>query len=203
MSSNWGAVKGATRRAGLVTGVVTLASVATAFVMAGCGEQHQEAQVSDQAATTAVVAAQPAKSNITSGLGTGGASSDSNVADEYAASPDALPPDVAASAAESQVSAGGVAEITAMGSDDVEEVLLSDGIGKAQPMVYDTELKAWHAYYRVPVKPRSERVALSVTAKNADHRWRRVWVFLNVAKEIPQANDSTTDSTTTTPSKEG
>ena len=65
MSSNWGAVKGATRRAGVVTGIVTLASVATAFVMAGCGE-HQEAQALE-AATTAVVATQPAQGNTTLG----------------------------------------------------------------------------------------------------------------------------------------
>jgi len=199
MSSNWGAVKGASRRAGLVTGIVTLASVATAFVMAGCGE-HQEAKAPEQATTTAVVATQPAQGNTTAGNGAGAPSSDGKVADDYAASPDALPPDVAASASDTLVSAGGVAEITAMGSQDVEEVTLSDGLGKAQPMVYDTELKAWRAYYRVPVKPRNDRVALSVTAKNSDHRWRRVWVFLSVAREIPQAS---TDSTTTTHSKEG
>jgi hypothetical protein len=30
----------------------------------------------------------------------------------------------------------------------------------------------------------SERLGLSVTARNTSNRWRRVWVFVNVHKQI-------------------
>ena len=35
-------------------------------------------------------------------------------------------------------------------------------------------------FYRVPIRTRTERVGLSVTASTNSNRWRRVWVFMNV-----------------------
>jgi hypothetical protein len=105
------------------------------------------------------------------------------VSDQYAASPDVVPPDVSASAADTLVSRGGIVEVTAQGSPDVEEVVLWDGIGKKQPLAYDMQAKVWRAFYRVPVSAQIQRVALSVTARNAAHKWRRVWIFLSLETE--------------------
>lgn len=110
---------------------------------------------------------------------------DESMANEYVATPDGLPPEISVSAATTQVIPGGVVQVTAQGSDDVEEVVMWDGIGKKQPLLYDEGLKVWRGFYRVPIRPTTDRLGLSMTATNATHRWRRVWLFLNVEKETP------------------
>ncbi|MGH7731278.1 MAG: hypothetical protein ACRENJ_08520, partial [Candidatus Eiseniibacteriota bacterium] len=99
-----------------------------------------------------------------------------------AVSSDSLPPDVDASIADSVATPGTIIEITAKGSPDVEEVLLSDGLGRPQRFAYDASVDLWRASYRVPVKAPSERLGLSVTARSNIGRWRRVWVFVMVSK---------------------
>jgi hypothetical protein len=42
----------------------------------------------------------------------------------------------------------------------------------------------------VPLKTSTDRLGISLTAKNGDKGWRRVWVFLNVQKLAAEA-DST------------
>ena len=32
----------------------------------------------------------------------------------------------------------------------------------------------------MPLRPKQDRIGLSVTAKNDQHRWSRVWLFLQV-----------------------
>lgn len=100
---------------------------------------------------------------------------------------DSLPPDVAASVTDSVITPGTIVEITAEGSPDVEEVLLSDGIGKSQRFVYDPAADRWRVSYRVPVRVSGDRLGLAVTAKNDLHRWRRVWVFLSVRREATKS----------------
>jgi hypothetical protein len=114
------------------------------------------------------------------------------IASEYVATPEGLPPEISVSAASTQVLPGGVVQVTAQGSDDVEEVVMWDGIGKKQPLLYDEGLKVWRGYYRVPIRPTTDRLGLSLTATNASHRWRRVWLFLNVERETPVS--TSTDS---------
>ena len=59
-------------------------------------------------------------------------------------------------------------------------VILKDGGGKTQPLLYDQAAAAWRTRYRVPLHPATERFGLSVTAKNAQKLQQRVWVFLQV-----------------------
>jgi len=47
-------------------------------------------------------------------------------------------------------------------------------------MVRDEVGNTWRVGYRVPLRPGTDRLGLSVTAKNESHRWRRVWLFLQV-----------------------
>jgi hypothetical protein len=171
--------------AGYTGGALLLAGLALAALSAGCG--HRESPVGDQASTPASTVTAQTASVEPEGSGAGSTASslpsEGDVSDQYAASPDVVPPDVSASAADTLVSRGGIVEVTAQGSPDVEEVVLWDGIGKKQPLAYDMQAKVWRAFYRVPVSAQIQRVALSVTARNAAHKWRRVWIFLSLETE--------------------
>lgn len=164
-------------RGALATTLATLA-----FLAIGCGNQ-QQARTSGSPGTDhdAVVAGSslPAGAPITARE----ARSTAEPERIAAVSNDSLPPDVDASITDSLVTPGTIIEITAKGSPDVEEVMLSDGIGKPQRFVYDASADLWRASYRVPVKVVRDRLGLAVTAKNELHRWRRVWVFLSVQRE--------------------
>ena len=97
-----------------------------------------------------------------------------------ATSADSMPPEVSASVRDSSVVPGMVVEITAQGTPDVAKMVLSDGIGRRQTFAYDSTSKVWRTFYRVPIRTRTERVGLSVTASTSSNRWRRVWVFMNM-----------------------
>jgi hypothetical protein len=51
----------------------------------------------------------------------------------------------------------------------------------------------WRVSYRVPLRPKQERLGLSVTAQNDLNRWRRVWIFLHVQQPKTEAT-ATVDS---------
>ena len=106
---------------------------------------------------------------------------------ETAVTADSLLPDVSALAADTLTIPGGTVEITARTSADVVAVTLWDGIGQKQAFTCDSEAKVWRATYLVPLKPLWERLGLSVTAKNSAKKWRRVWVFLQIQAQAPQA----------------
>jgi hypothetical protein len=95
---------------------------------------------------------------------------------------DSLPPEVDAAAMDSVVTPGAVVEISALASEDVVDMGLSDGIGKEQPFAYDSTMNVWRALYRVPIRNSKDRIGLAVTATNQGGHWRRVWVFLNLQK---------------------
>jgi hypothetical protein len=167
-----------------VLAAVTLGSIGAAFLFAGCGSNDTSTQVAQQQ---------------TSAIDVSGASvmpasappaSSSNESDRYVTSADSLPPEVAVTVSESTVVPGGVIEITAESSPDAVEVTLSDGIGKQQPLAYDDAGKVWRGFYRVPLRTSSERLGLSVVAKNGAHRWHRVWTFLTIDREEPCSPDS-------------
>jgi hypothetical protein len=166
-------------------GALALALITLAIVAIGCGGQKQ-ARTSSNASTgqeaVAASAAGPMAPPYSAPLEVG--RSQAVYGPEVApASSDSLPPDVAASITESLIAPGTVIEVTAKGSPDVEEVLLSDGLGKPQRFAYDSAADLWRASYRVPVRIRGERLGLSVTAKNDIGRWRRVWVFVGPKTE--------------------
>jgi hypothetical protein len=155
-----------------------------ALVLAGCGGEQQVADKTEaplrvpveQTATVAAMTGAPA----------------STPEEEVVASADSLPPEVAVEVMDHTVEPGEAIEITALGSPDVRDVVMSDGMGHSTAFVYDLPAKAWKAYYRVPMKHSGERLGLSVTAKNDGNRWRRVWLFLDIADPtVSTATDST------------
>ncbi len=101
-------------------------------------------------------------------------------------------PDLLAKASKDIASRGETIDITAQGSPDVVEMLLSDGYGTTQTLQFDAESNTWKTAYRVPLNMRLERLGLSIKAKNDENRWHRVWVFLTlpenaVAKAVPES----------------
>jgi len=107
-----------------------------------------------------------------------------------------VPPDVVFAVSDTFVTAGQPIEVTASATEDVTEMALSDGRGDSLPMVRDSTGNTWRVSYRVPLRPRENRIGLSVTAKNETHQWRRVWLFLQVNDgkqevETPTPADST------------
>ena len=112
-------------------------------------------------------------------------------------SAETLPPAIDVSVADTLVAPGAAIEITVLGSPDVRDVVLTDGVGKVTAFVYDLQAKSWRAFYRVPMKSRSDRLGLSVTAKNDGNRWRRVWLFLRVEDQglTTQSGPALPDST--------
>ena len=91
-----------------------------------------------------------------------------------------VPPDAVVAVSDTFVTAGQPIEVVVQGTSDVTEMALSDGHGDALPMVRDSSGDVWRVNYRVPLRPKTDRLGLSVTAKNDSHRWRRVWVFLQI-----------------------
>lgn len=162
-------------------GALALSLIGLAMVAMGCGgRQHAESTSSVSGGQDAVAAsaALPAPPVAASGGSSASASEQISTVTN-----DSVPPDVSASIADSLVTPGTVIEVLAKSSPDVEEVLLADGIGKPQRFAYDQVSDTWRASYRVPVRFPGERLGLAVTAKNNTHRWRRVWVFLEMERE--------------------
>ena len=158
---------------------ITMAAIAAAMLVVGCGQQKiEQASASSSSEGTAVVAqaSAPVLPAATGESSPPAESLDTSVAEMPS-------PEVAASVSDTLVTPGGVVEITAEASEDAVELQLQDDLGRKQPFAYDGERKLWRTTYRVPMRLDSERLALSVTARNDAHRWRRVWVFLGVKHE--------------------
>jgi len=181
---------------GVWVGGTLVALVATVALLESCGNSRTSAsrRVSygqqDATAPQAVVASTgPIQAETSSGLdavNTIGGESDGLT----------VPPDVVASVSDSFVKPGQPIEVSVEGTPDITEMALSDGRGDAIPMVRDSSGLVWKVNYRVPLRPRTDRLGLAVTATNDTHRWRRVWVFLQVgdgeqhieATEKPEAD---------------
>lgn len=165
-------------------GFTLLALVATFMLLEGCGgrSSHRTATVTrtaaDPAVSTAVAAANPVVASHEQGL----AVEDLGRVED----PGAVPPDVIATVSDTFVTPGQAIEVRVEGTSDITEMALSDGRGDAIPMVKDAIGDTWRVGYRVPLRPGTERLGLGVTAKNQSHRWRRVWVFLEVAGGQPK-----------------
>jgi hypothetical protein len=92
------------------------------------------------------------------------------------------------------VTAGQPIEVKVQGTPDIVEMALADGRGDPIPMVRDSSDDTWRVDYRVPLKPKQNRLGLSVTAKNEQKKWARVWLFLTV-DDGKQQVESTPDTT--------
>ena len=168
-------------------------ALALAVTLASCGSQHSNvasneatsSQVEASSQQSGPIVAMPAMSTPPAGNSQGS---------RVISLGDSLPPEVTASVEDSVVRAGEVVEVIAQGSDDVSQVGLSDGLGRMQLFTHDPASNVWHVLYRVPLKTKKDKLALSVTALNDVNRWRRVWVFvqLNHDKQNPELHDDST-----------
>ena len=179
-------------------GFTLLALVATFMLLEGCGVRstNRTATVtrttSDLSASAAVAAANPVVS------GEQGLAVEDLVRVE---DPGAVPPDVIATVSDTFVTPGQAIEVQVEGTPDITEMALSDGRGDAIPMVKDAIGDTWRVGYRVPLRPGTERLGLGVTAKNQAHRWRRVWVFLEVGSGQPKLEAAAPAESDTTSEK--
>jgi hypothetical protein len=160
---------------------VVLASALGAYVLMGCGQHKSHELTQSSSEHDGLVVAQPASATPPSEQQT--PVTTEGAPREAAKSADAVPPEVEATVTDSTVVRGSVVEVTAEGSADVVAMSLKDDLGTELPMAYDSASQVWRAFYRVPLKSKSERVGLAVTAKNATGRWRRVYEFLQVEHE--------------------
>jgi hypothetical protein len=166
-----------------------VAAVAVAFLTIGCGKQEHQKLASESSRLERDAMEQPMATTAslvdTTPRADGGTRNEA-----LPATADSLPPDVVASASALVADRGQVVEITAQGSMDITEVILSDGLHKT-PLAYDMEAKAWRGVYRVPLRTKADRVGLAVTATNGHGRWERVWVFIEVGKPVVGGEEKT------------
>lgn len=163
---------------------VIVASLAVGFLAIGCGQQQSET------ATTEVGTVQTAgagKAPVAASTAAPAASETGAKSEEATTATDAMPPDILATASSDYAAPGEIVEITAQGTTDVVEVYLRDGRGKSIPLVYDAAAAQWRGRYRVPLRPETDRIGLSVTAKNAANLKHRVWVFLQLNQPAGEA----------------
>ena len=164
---------------GIWVGGTVLALLATVALLESCGgsksSTRQVSQAHSEPSTGQVVVASTLP--IEAGAAETGSTALQSGSDGSALS---VPPDVVPSVSDQFVTPGQPIEVTVEGTPDITEMALADGRGDAIPMVKDTSGLVWRVNYRVPLRPRTDRLGLAVTAKNDQHRWRRVWVFLTV-----------------------
>jgi len=178
------------RRLGAAT--FALITLAVAVPLAGCGshgESRAPSQPEAQASVTAPVE-QSAPVPKQAGMPQGGASA----GEAPATHPDSMPPDLAVSVGDTLVTPGETVELTARGTPDVVEVTLWDGVHERLAFTRDAEGNTWRVQYRVPLRLKSERLGLSVTAKNEAGRWRRVWLFLKLRDGASETRADSTSS---------
>ena len=169
-----------------VAGCLTLAVIAAALLLSSCGQNHSadtRTAIEPNTAGATTVDAVPAA------LTAPPSSPSSGEVVAQARPAEGLPPEIAIGEMASVVAPGEPISITVYGTPDVTEMSLWDGLNDRQAFVHDQGSDIWRVDYRVPLRPKSERVGLSVTARNDLGRWRRVWVFLQVASAA-QASES-------------
>ncbi|TMQ73092.1 MAG: hypothetical protein E6K80_00935 [Candidatus Eisenbacteria bacterium] len=128
---------------------------ALSLALVGCGgndvkvaEKNDALRVpAEQPTTVATVASTPAESPV-------------REEPETIASADSLAPEIALEVESRQVRPGEAVEVSALGSPDVKEVTLQDGMGRSTSFAYDLQAHAWRAFYRVQTirsRPRARR----------------------------------------------
>lgn len=163
-----------------LAGCVLLTAIAAALLISSCGGSRTEsasvatesstAPVNESSMVPAVAVSSPA------------AAVPASMPGPLTTSPgEGLPPEIAIGEMATVVAPGEPISFTVYGTPDVTEMSLWDGINDRQPFLHDASGDVWRVDYRVPLRPKQERIGLSVTAKNELGRWRRVWVFLQIA----------------------
>jgi len=109
-----------------------------------------------------------------------------------ARSGDPQPPDLEVMTSDTTVERRDRVDVTARTTADAVEVVMWDGIGDRQALIYDEAANVWRGSYRVPLNTPADRLGLSVTAKDGEKRWRRVWVFLTIHENAEVPADSST-----------
>ena len=181
MKKNWMVLAGALALAALGVGCNKEEDVATA--QAG----YRNTNVVEQASTRSIESKPEAVPAVTASS-TASPEPGNEMQVEGAKAPDLL-----VKSSKESVLRGETIDITAQGSPDVVEMLLSDGYGTTQSLVFDAASQTWKTAYRVPLNMKLERLGLSIKAKNGDERWRRVWVFLTlpenaVPRSVPESS---------------
>jgi len=167
-----------------------VAAVAAGVLLGGCGRQNESA-----AGSEASVAVATPETRAQARAAAAAPAPAQGLSAEDLAVREGLPPDLSVSVPDTVVAPGEVVDFTVLGTSDVSEIALSDGRDEPLPFVRDGGADTWRVQYRVPLHPRSERVGVSVTAKNDLGRWRRVWVFLRVEKpDSTQAGETPVDN---------
>lgn len=170
--------------------ITAMALVATIGLAEGCAHDHTRVATESSGSSADTQQAVVASSE---GMATG-ASSPLPVPVGNVDGDHSLPPDLVAAVSDTFVTAGEPIEVKVEGTPDIVEMALADGRGEALPMVRDSSDDTWRVDYRVPLRPKQNRLGLSVTAKNEHGKWARRWVFLTV-DDGKQAVESTSDTT--------
>lgn len=169
-----------------------LALSLVAWLAWGCGNSSRERSTSVSAGSDAAQGTQPAEHEAAYATYQHDEPGDSEATSPeptglvpMARSGDPAAPDLDVTTSDTLVYRRDLVDVTARSTHDAVEVVLWDGLGDRQALVYDASASVWRGRYRVPLKTPSDRLGLSVTAKNAEQRWHRVWVFLSIRDERP------------------
>lgn len=157
-----------------------VAAIAAGLVLSGCGGSGDTGKQSE-ASAQAVEQETVTHAQVASMTGTP-SPAPAGLSAEDMANREGLPPDLVVTVEDTLVAPGEVVDFTVEGTDDVSQIALSDGRDEPLPFVRDQGTSTWRVQYRVPLRPKHERIGVSVTAKNDLARWRRVWVFLHIEK---------------------
>ena len=159
---------------------LSLLLLASAIAVTGCGQSGRVSAKAEPVRT-------PASNEVTQAALASGpvvpAAPSRTPTSRVLAPGESLPPDIEIAEIDTLVSPGEPLLFTVYGTPDVSEVALSDGLGDTQYFYKDPTSQVWRVQYRVPLKVKGDRLALSVKAANDDHRWRRRWVFLRIQRE--------------------
>jgi hypothetical protein len=180
---------------------MSFAVAAATLLLSGCGGEKRSARGAAQASPPVAETVVPAVETGSPAPAMNAALSQGSTANVGDATN--LPPEIALGEMDTHVRPGQPLNITVYGTPDVTEISLFDGLNDRQALVHDTGSDTWSVDYRVPLRSKSDRIGLSLTAKNAENRWRRVWVFLEVGSNgqaestVPATEPGVADSITT------
>lgn len=160
------------------TATIAIVTLLASLSLTGCGGGQTERKVADTGAGQGAV--EPFHAVAEAEASTAPSAQPGRITESVPT--DSLPPDVAASAADSVAAPGSTVEFTAQASADAVEVFLWDGIGRKQSFAYDSTANVWRARYRVPLAA-AGRTGIAVTAKNGRGLKSRVWVFVRVERQ--------------------
>lgn len=175
---------------GAWVGITAVALVATVALLESCGQDGGGTKAASNPHQTT---AAPQQNVIASSDGEQVAGGGTVLQQPFESSEElkSVPPDAVVSASDTFVTAGQPIEVRVEATADVTEMALSDGLGDALPMVRDSSSNIWRVNYRVPLRPRADRLGLAVMAKNDSNRWRRVWLFLQIDNGKQQVETQT------------